>query len=240
MGETVERVIREEKTKEEVLPIDCPDNIIVHRPSIAPKIGGGKFNSDPIVSLHSTDRSLTLIKDLKYVQTNGLEWAVPAGTISDGASIPKIFWSFIGGPLDGPYRSGAIIHDYYCDVRSRTWQDTHLVFLDAMLCNGTARADALKMYYAVYGFGPRWNIQTICNTRRAFIVKEVQYYVRGSYMTPTLKKTEEWTPPVVENVVRTDLLPPRPISAHRIRTDFSLIDSHDLTYNDIEQLADRA
>ncbi len=32
------------------------------------------------------------------------------GFITDGASIPKFFWSIIGGPL-GPYAPAAVVHD---------------------------------------------------------------------------------------------------------------------------------
>jgi 1-acyl-sn-glycerol-3-phosphate acyltransferase len=35
----------------------------------------------------------------------------PAGTRTDGASIPRFFWRFIGPPMTGKYRQAAVIHD---------------------------------------------------------------------------------------------------------------------------------
>jgi hypothetical protein len=78
------------------------------------------------------------------------------GDVSDGASIPQEFWSFIGGPLDGPYRNSAIIHDYFCDRRSYDWKEVHLVFYKGMRAAGVGERKAWVMYQAVYYFGPRW------------------------------------------------------------------------------------
>ena len=35
----------------------------------------------------------------------------PAGTRTDGASIPRFFWRIIGPPMTGRYRQAAVIHD---------------------------------------------------------------------------------------------------------------------------------
>jgi hypothetical protein len=47
--------------------------------------------------------------DLTYETPYGTI-VVPKGTLSDGASIPKIFWSFLGP--HGPYFLAAFLHDY--------------------------------------------------------------------------------------------------------------------------------
>lgn len=39
-------------------------------------------------------------------------YVVPAGFVSDGASIPKIFWPVITSPFNPKIIRGAIIHDY--------------------------------------------------------------------------------------------------------------------------------
>lgn len=42
---------------------------------------------------------------------------VPEGFITDGASIPKPFWSLAGLKPDGLYRAAAVIHDYFYAFR---------------------------------------------------------------------------------------------------------------------------
>jgi hypothetical protein len=81
---------------------------------------------------------------------------VPRGTSVDGASIPQVFWSLIGGPFEGRYRNASVVHDYYCQVRNRRWQDVHQAFYEAMLASGVDGARAMVMYKAVENFGPRW------------------------------------------------------------------------------------
>nr|WP_175657866.1 DUF1353 domain-containing protein [Burkholderia vietnamiensis] len=113
-------------------------------------------NLPPLVEWLEDGRHMRLKRPFGYVQESGREWPVPAETVVDGASIPRVFWSLIGGPFEGRYRDASIVHDYYCDVRTCSWQDTHRVFYEAMLCSGVATPKAKVMYYAIYRFGPRW------------------------------------------------------------------------------------
>ena len=56
---------------------------------------------------------------------------IPKGFICDGASIPKIFWSLIGGPL-GPYAPAAVVHDFLYRFQTRTRAESDRIFLEAM------------------------------------------------------------------------------------------------------------
>jgi len=42
---------------------------------------------------------------------------VPQGFITDGASVPKLFWSIAGLKPDGLYRAAAVVHDYFYAFR---------------------------------------------------------------------------------------------------------------------------
>ncbi|MFO1162206.1 MAG: DUF1353 domain-containing protein [Reyranellaceae bacterium] len=110
----------------------------------------------PQIALLGDGRLVRLLAPLSFTQANGTAWPVPAGVELDGASIPRILWSLIGGPFEGRYRDASIVHDHYCVVRTRSWQDTHRVFYDAMRSSGEAPGKAKILYYAVYRFGPRW------------------------------------------------------------------------------------
>ncbi len=94
----------------------------------------------------------------RFIDPNGLLWTVPAKKEVDGASIPQPFWSFIGGPFDGDYIKASVVHDYYCDEKSRTEHDTHRNFYYGMRASGVAEWKAKFMYWAVATFGPKWII----------------------------------------------------------------------------------
>nr|WP_314464307.1 DUF1353 domain-containing protein [uncultured Novosphingobium sp.] len=119
---------------------------------------GHYIDVEPHVALLDDGRKLKLLTNLIYIEEDGHDWPVPKDWIVDGASIPRVFWSIIGSPLVGKYRNASIIHDYYCDTRSHPWRETHRMFYEAMRCSGTGEAKAKVMYYAVYRFGPRWEL----------------------------------------------------------------------------------
>lgn len=125
----------------------------------------GRYVGELILRMLDDGRTAELVEPFAYVATDGRRWSVPRGARVDGASIPRLLWPLIGGPFEGRYRAASVIHDWYCDVRSRTWQDTHRVFREAMLTSGVERRLADLMYAAVRYRGPRWNTVAIHNTQ---------------------------------------------------------------------------
>lgn len=119
----------------------------------------GRFEGvPPWVEWLDDGRKVRLIKPISFTHDDWDPWPVPAGVTADGASIPRLFWSVIGGPFEGRYRNASIVHDHYCVTRDRPWRDVHRMFFEAMLAGGVSRAQAKIMYYAVYRFGPRWDL----------------------------------------------------------------------------------
>jgi hypothetical protein len=106
-------------------------------------------------------RYFELMEPFGYIDLKGDRWQAEKGLVTDGASIPQILWSIVGGPYEGPYRRAAIIHDFYCDRKYRSWERVHRVFYDAMLTGGVGPLKAKLMYYAVWRFGPRWSVAEI-------------------------------------------------------------------------------
>jgi hypothetical protein len=128
-----------------------------HGPALESVGGFGEYEGlPPRLELLDDGRKARLIAPLSYIAEDGLGWPVPDGTIVDGASIPRLFWSLIGGPFEGQYRNASIVHDRYCDTKERPWRDVHRMFYAAMRCSGVSLAKAKIMFYAVYRFGPRW------------------------------------------------------------------------------------
>lgn len=104
-----------------------------------------QFEGELHVSMNDGPRQMRLLKPFCYIDSAGQKWPVPKGASTDGASIPRILWSLIGGPFEGHYRKPAVVHDYYCDVRVRPWPDVHYMFYEAMLVAGVSETQAKIM-----------------------------------------------------------------------------------------------
>lgn len=76
---------------------------------------------------------------------------VPAGFITDLASIPRIFWNIL--PPFGEYTKASIIHDYMYTTHCRPKEVADKIFLEAMEVLGVASWRRNLMYYAVKYFG---------------------------------------------------------------------------------------
>lgn len=88
----------------------------------------------------------------RYISSLG-EVCVPTGFITDGASIPRVFWSALS-PF-GDYFPAALIHDFLYSPRNtrytRLQADT--IFLEAMCNLGVAWYRRNTIYRAVRMFG---------------------------------------------------------------------------------------
>ena len=121
-----------------------------------------RFIGKVVAEWSNDGRNMKLLQDFTYVDPNGSFWKTPKGTIVDGASIPKIFWTTIGGPFEGKYRNASVVHDYYCQKPyTSTWKKVHKMFYDACITGGVSKTKAKVMYAAVYAGGPRWDTITI-------------------------------------------------------------------------------
>jgi hypothetical protein len=91
------------------------------------------------------------VKDQRYV-------LIPKGYVTDGASVPRIFWSIF--PPWGVYGQAAIVHDYLCDFRKltrngdkgvydMTQKEIDDIFYDAMKVAGTPLWKRVLIHRAV-------------------------------------------------------------------------------------------
>jgi hypothetical protein len=116
----------------------------------------GTFHGDLITKALDDGRRLELTNPFSFSDPTGKLWSVPVGTVVDGASIPRIFFSVVGGPFDDKYRDASVIHDHFCDKKTEPWEKVHLVFYNGMRAKGVDSIKAKLMYAAVYNFGPKW------------------------------------------------------------------------------------
>ena len=84
------------------------------------------------------------------------EVKIPRGYLTDGASVPRVFWNVI--PPWGKYGQAAILHDYLCEYltveesgicKSITRKECDQIFLEAMLVMGVPKAKAMMIHSAV-------------------------------------------------------------------------------------------
>jgi hypothetical protein len=126
-------------------------------------VGGerwGAFEGRVLAAWHDDGRTMTLLDPFAYLDPAGAKWLAPQGSEVNGASIPRAFWSVIGGPFAGRFRNASVVHDVACVERTAEWRDVHWMFYEACRCGGVGVAKAKVMYYAVFHFGPRWEVET--------------------------------------------------------------------------------
>lgn len=76
-------------------------------------------------------------------------WVVPAGFVSDCASIPRLLWGVIGNPFDSRWRRQSVLHDYLYAEQPVPRKAADLMFRDALLSGGLRPAKAWVMYIGV-------------------------------------------------------------------------------------------
>ncbi len=118
--------------------------------------GWGSFSGRVRAEFDDNGRDMILLDDFHYTDPRQVVWSAPKGSRVNGASIPRAFWSVIGGPFEGRYRDASVIHDVACVEKSRPWREVHRAFYHGMRCRGVPERKAKTMYYAVFRFGPRW------------------------------------------------------------------------------------
>ena len=116
----------------------------------------GYYTGHPVTRWNPDGLTMTLLSELHYTDPHGIVWVAPAGSIVNGASIPRSLWSLMGGPFEGKYRDASVLHDVAYEQHKRPWQDCDRMFYNAMRCSGVSAVEAGTMYYALRKFGHHW------------------------------------------------------------------------------------
>jgi hypothetical protein len=96
------------------------------------------------------DRIYYLDKEVKWSPSpdqDGPAVVVPAGFVTDLASIPRVFWSLL--PTDGAYTFPAIVHDYLYWTQTHSRETADKVFHFGMADMKVSSSVALAIYTAV-------------------------------------------------------------------------------------------
>ncbi len=95
-----------------------------------------------------------LLHEFRYVTLSGISIYVPAGFITDFASIPRFAW-WICPPATGLHRKAAIPHDWIYQTAgvNLTRRQADKIFLEIMEIRGVPGWRRYAMYGAVRTFG---------------------------------------------------------------------------------------
>ncbi len=113
-------------------------------------MSNGKFSGNPKTMWLSDlggDRDMQVIEDFWYLDQDERRWDVPAGTVVNGASIPRTLWSSVGSPYTGNYRRAALVHDAAVGREGVLRSEADAMFYFACLAGGCSQLQA-KMLYA--------------------------------------------------------------------------------------------
>lgn len=142
---------------------------------------------------------------LEFVDSEASRWIAPQRTLTDGASIPSIFVPIIGARRSPEFVNAAAVHDAYCGIgneslpeyQSRTWEETHRMFYDALRAGGTEELRAKVMFAAVYLGGPRWqddkrSLRNAPVRKMRRTMREARNYITQTKPTPSRAQIEQW------------------------------------------------
>jgi hypothetical protein len=110
-----------------------------------------QFNGDVI--LEELGNGSWKLQDYFSYENDSIQVAVKSDFVTDGASIPKVFWSVVGNPLENDLLKPAIIHDGLYNLMQLKRLECDKLLREMLLFNGTSKMKAYFIYYAVRLFG---------------------------------------------------------------------------------------
>jgi hypothetical protein len=130
------------------------------------------FTENLIVSPLPDGRTWILRSKFSYdvgTEGSGETINVPAGFITDFASVPRIFWWIY--PQWGKYGNAAVIHDFLYWEQSKYKKDeADKIFMEGMTVLGVGKVTAKILYLAVKYFGKwAWNSNSKRKGRKKFL-----------------------------------------------------------------------
>ena len=112
-------------------------------------MANGSFSGNPKTEWLSDNngRTMRLIDTFWYLDPQGRRWEAPAGSVTDGATIPRTLWSSVGSPFTGSYRLASILHDSALQDPAILRIDADNMFYFACLAGGCTPLES-KLFYA--------------------------------------------------------------------------------------------
>jgi hypothetical protein len=113
----------------------------------------GQFSGNPktewLTNSTGPDRDMRMLEDFWYIDPNGKTWKAPAGSVINGASIPRPLWSTVGSPYTDDYRCASVVHDVACGDPAIPREEADKMFYFACLAGGCSTFQAKLLYAGV-------------------------------------------------------------------------------------------
>jgi len=105
------------------------------------------FINRPVLAVTNNPEEWVVFQPLKYRTNAGRLIVVPAGFVTDLASIPRLLYAIF--PVNGLHRAAAILHDYLYERKIYKRSICDKLFLEAMKSSGVSYATRTAMYIGV-------------------------------------------------------------------------------------------
>jgi hypothetical protein len=105
------------------------------------------FQQTPMKVETDDGHNFTLLQPYNYQTNAGELITIPAGTTTDGASVPQAMWNIL--PPFGTYWKAAVLHDYLYRVTKRPKKECDSILKEAMESLGVNDLTLLTIYEGV-------------------------------------------------------------------------------------------
>lgn len=109
----------------------------------------GTPKTEWLTSASGEDRDMRLLENFSFTDPRGKVWPAPAGSVINGASIPRQLWALVGSPYTDDYRRASIVHDVACDSVDVDRKDADVMFFHACRAGGCGPLQARVLYAGV-------------------------------------------------------------------------------------------
>jgi hypothetical protein len=110
-----------------------------------------QFTGD--VVLEEMKNGFWQLQDYFSYENNYIKVTANPKFLTDGASIPKVFWSVVGNPLENDLLKPAVIHDCLYTIMKLPRAECDKLLKEMLLFNGASKAKAYSIYVVVRIFG---------------------------------------------------------------------------------------
>jgi len=104
------------------------------------------------VDVIAKGRDRRIAEDFTY-ENDKYKITLKRGFVTNGASIPKIFWSILSSPFDGPIIYAACVHDGLYTKRTLPRKECDKLLIEMARENGYSKIKSFLVYNAVRIFG---------------------------------------------------------------------------------------
>lgn len=156
---------------------------------------------------------IKLLSDFGFEDPAGKKWIAEKGAALDGSSFTPVFEQMVGLPFVGEHRRASVLHDYYSQQLTESWQDVRRMYYAALLAEGMSEHEAKTAYAVLYGAGMRWEKKgSTCyiNCHGAVTALFWKPDVVESELEPALEILSEGNPSLDEIGKAVDAVIPRP------------------------------